>query len=420
MHELDAIEAVAAARRLADHVDTSRVRAQAPSAIAAAARALLDLAGLPGGDPAPVIVESAEAIGMHPRAATEALRNLLGRMTTEALASLQEQAIRPVAGAQPVPPRLVFHVLVGNLFVSGIESVVHALLAGAASVVRCSAADRHFPLLWQRALAGTAPELARMVAVAWWPHDDTDATRDVAACADVVVAFGGDEAIRAIAAQVTPDVRFIAHGPRTSFALLSPDDLSDDRAASTASALAYDLSVYDQQGCLSPRGVFLPAHAPASPERFAALLAGAMRDVAATLPRRALSLEDAAALARGRDEAILSAAATAGTLPPLHSRPDDPFVITLRPSLPFVPGPADRFADLRTYADASEVARALAPWRGRIGCLGAGSPAQWADLATRLRAPRVCPLGTMQRPPLGWPHDGRPAITDLLDYTATA
>ena len=418
MHELEARETVETVRRLAGRVDTARVRAAAPAAIAAAARRLLEMAGDPDGDPAPLVSESAAAIGMHPRAAAEALRNLLAPMTGEALAVLQQQAFQPVAGAVPVGPRLVFHVLAGNLFVSGIESVIHALLAGAGSIVRCSAADRRFPLLWRDALAEVDPEMAEAVQVAWWPHDETGTTRGVAACSDVVVAFGGDEALRAVAALVPPGVRFVAHGPRTSFALISPDDLTGGRSAATAAALAYDLSVYDQHGCLSPRGVFLPAQADTAPEHFATLLAGAMRNVAERLPRRPLTLEDAAALARGRDEAILSAVATGDAPPPLHSRPDDPFVVALRPCLPFVPGPADRFADLRAYADAADVAHALAPWRGRIGCLGAGSPALWTDLAARLRAPRLCLLGTMQRPPLGWPHDGRPPITDLLDYTA--
>ena len=29
---------------------------------------------------------------------------------------------------------------------------------------------------------------------------------------------------------------------------------------------------------------------------------------------------------------------------------------------------------------------------------------------------RVCSLGTMQTPPLGWRHDGRPALADLVRW----
>jgi len=33
-----------------------------------------------------------------------------------------------------------------------------------------------------------------------------------------------------------------------------------------------------------------------------------------------------------------------------------------------------------------------------------------------LGAKRICPLGEMQRPPLGWRHDGRPALGDLVTW----
>ena len=67
MHELEARETVETVRRLAGRVDTARVRAAAPAAIAAAARRLLEMAGDPDGDPAPLVSESAAAIGMQDR-----------------------------------------------------------------------------------------------------------------------------------------------------------------------------------------------------------------------------------------------------------------------------------------------------------------------------------------------------------------
>jgi hypothetical protein len=29
---------------------------------------------------------------------------------------------------------------------------------------------------------------------------------------------------------------------------------------------------------------------------------------------------------------------------------------------------------------------------------------------------RVCPIGQMQNPPLGWRHDGRPTLGDLVTW----
>ena len=58
--------------------------------------------------------------------------------------------------------------------------------------------------------------------------------------------------------------------------------------------------------------------------------------------------------------------------------------------------------------------------RDKISTIGLASGAAEApELARRLArmgARRICPLGQMQRPPLGWRHDGRPALGELLTW----
>ena len=61
----------------------------------------------------------------------------------------------------------------------------------------------------------------------------------------------------------------------------------------------------------------------------------------------------------------------------------------------------------------------LAPVRGVLEGAGlAAEPERWDPLAARLRAcgvHLVSRLGSMQRPPLGWPQGGRPRLADWLD-----
>jgi hypothetical protein len=58
--------------------------------------------------------------------------------------------------------------------------------------------------------------------------------------------------------------------------------------------------------------------------------------------------------------------------------------------------------------------------REKISTVGlACGPAQTTELARRLArwgAKRICPLGQMQHPPLGWRHDGRPPLGDLVTW----
>jgi hypothetical protein len=59
--------------------------------------------------------------------------------------------------------------------------------------------------------------------------------------------------------------------------------------------------------------------------------------------------------------------------------------------------------------------------QGKVSTVGvAAPPEKMQDLArqfARWGATRICPLGLMQKPPLTWRHDGRPALGDLVTWT---
>jgi hypothetical protein len=59
--------------------------------------------------------------------------------------------------------------------------------------------------------------------------------------------------------------------------------------------------------------------------------------------------------------------------------------------------------------------------REKISTVGlSATAAQARDLVrplARWGARRICPLGQMQNPPLGWRHDGRPPLSDLVTWT---
>ena len=72
---------------------------------------------------------------------------------------------------------------------------------------------------------------------------------------------------------------------------------------------------------------------------------------------------------------------------------------------------------LMTFKPTSPGRRAMV----RVSTAGLGADGRRAsELALELArwgVTRVCPLGRMQRPPLTWRHDGRPALGDLLAWT---
>jgi hypothetical protein len=349
---------------------------------------------------------------MTPEMAREGFRNLLGELTCERLHEVQKRAF---AGRGVLLPGLVFHVLAGNLFVSGIESMIHASLCGACSIVRCSAHDRTIPFLWKEALDTVVPRFGSTVEITYWPSSDLDLTRSVAAIADVTVAFGSDRAVETIRGTVPVYRRFVGHGHMVSFAIIGREQLESGDASSLAQRLAYDFSVHDQQGCLSPRAAFLETDSVEQARAFGELLCEAMRELAGTLPRHDLSLPEKAELARARDKAMIDAAT--GKFALLLSSPTDPFLATISEAVPYEFGSTNRHCDLRLFTDEEQVGSLLEPHAGRIAAIGiGGSHHRWKDLLLRLRVSRVCQIGEMQRPPFGWIHDGRPPMIDLLTF----
>ncbi|MBM3846718.1 MAG: acyl-CoA reductase, partial [Verrucomicrobia bacterium] len=68
-----------------------------------------------------------------------------------------------------------------------------------------------------------------------------------------------------------------------------------------------------------------------------------------------------------------------------------------------------------------DVLRLAEPVRDKVSTVALAAPADEASgLAQRIArwgATRICAVGRMQSPPLGWRHDGRPALGDLVTWT---
>jgi hypothetical protein len=76
---------------------------------------------------------------------------------------------------------------------------------------------------------------------------------------------------------------------------------------------------------------------------------------------------------------------------------------------------------VKSVADLEQALHEAEEVRGHISTVGlaAGVDALEALAAQLARwgATRVCPIGRMQKPPLLWRHDGRPALGDLVKWS---
>jgi hypothetical protein len=312
-------------------------------------------------------------------------------------------------------PALILHILPGNL--PGLAAIPAALslAVGSAALLKEGRGDRIFPALFVASLAARDPELAACLRTLYWPGGDR-ACEDVAlAAADLVVASGDDASIADIAGRSR--TRFIGHGHRISFAVVTQAQV---HAEGTAAALARDVAIWDQRGCLSPQLCFVEGGF-ADARAFATRISGQLSRLVEELPPATLPLGDRLAVRRCRDEAEWM------TFDGEHSEAmtwgdEATGTVLLEPRPRFCPSPLGRTLRVMPIPSFEALEVLLAPYRGVLeGAALAAETDSWGALADRLRQSGVHLVsapGAMQRPPLDWRQGGRPRLADWLDGDA--
>lgn len=231
------------------------------------------------------VAEAPEPTGFSPAMVNEAVTLTFGALTRETLGEFV---------APTTAPRRITHILSGNVPAPGIGSICRGLLLHAVNLVKCSHRDPVFPQLFVDSLRAVDAELAECVTVLHWPRAATALTQAAVAGAEAVIAYGDDESIASVRALTPATTEFFGYGHKISFAIVGRAALIDGDLPALA---AFDASVYDQQGCMSPHVFFVEAGG----REFATALASAMAAYEARVPRGLLTLEEAALTARVRE-----------------------------------------------------------------------------------------------------------------------
>ncbi len=312
-------------------------------------------------------------------------------------------------------PNLITQVLASNLPGAGLDGVIFALLVKSATLVKASSSTPLLPTLFARSLARIDPDLGACLAVVTWPGGQA-VLEDIAfSRADVVLASGTDESLAAIRSRVRG--RFIGYGHKVSFSVIGKEALSDGQ--DLAQKVAYDVALFDQQGCLSPQLVYVEEGGALTPQEFAALLAQALEQWQNSLPHGRVTPEASVAIRRVRDEAEWRA--LAGKNVRLYASPGGTAWTVIYEADPvFAPSPLYRTVRLKPLSSLARLDVVLDPWRPYLEAVSvAVEPSRLhevADLLGRAGVCRMCPLGTMQTPPLSWRHGGRPRIAELVHW----
>jgi hypothetical protein len=312
-------------------------------------------------------------------------------------------------------PNLTVHVLPGNLPGLAAIPIALSLSLKSAALVKAASGDRIFPALWARSIDEIDPELGACVAACYWPGGDRACEEIAFAAADLVIVSGDDASVAD--ARTRCKGRFIGHGHRISFAVVTREVLADvELAEKAANALALDVALWDQRGCLSPQVCFLETTFEEA-HLFTTRLAGAFERQVRLLPPRRLSVAEQVAVRRFRDEAEwenIGGRRRDVILP--ETTLDWSIVVEAQPI--FRPTPLCRSLRVLPLPHVGELTSALRPLRSFLQAAGvacsAGRQDEVEGLLKQAGVSHVSPLGEMQRPPLAWRQGGRPRIADWI------
>jgi hypothetical protein len=270
-------------------------------------------------------------------------------------------------------------------------------------------------LFFAQTLTKIDPPLGACLAVATWPGGNSSLEEMAFSRADVVIASGSDRSLTAIRPQVRG--KFIGYGHKISFSVITKEALHN--AHELARQAAYDIVLYDQQGCLSPQLIYVEAGGKISPREFTGLLAEALAEWEHTLPRGNISQEASVTIRQVRDQAEWQA--LAGKDVALHTSPNGTAWTAIYDADPtFAPSPLYRTIRVKPLVSLMKIHELLTPWRPHLEAVGVADDAtchdQLAELLGQVGASRICPIGAMQTPPLSWRHGGRPRIADLVRW----
>lgn len=313
-----------------------------------------------------------------------------------------------------IPPDLVLHVLSGNVPGVGVTSIVRSLLVRAPAICKTAAGEPVLPVLFARALAAGDPDVGRALAVTYWRGGDVEREEAALGEADLVVHYGGQEAITDLRRRLPPHVRLVDHGPRVSFAAVAREH-APRSASSRAAALA--VALFDQQGCVSPHLVYVEG-GPAEAEDYAGRLARSLARLARELPRGRLSTEEAGVIQQLRG--TMEFRGIAGQNVRLWAGPDLAYTVIFDADPAFAAACLNRTVWVKPVPDLDALPHLLRGYPHLLQTAAIDAPrARRHALATPLAlagVTRVTTLAAMPWPRSSWHHDGRGPLRELLRF----
>lgn len=317
-------------------------------------------------------------------------------------------------------PKTIFHVFSGNVPGVQIWSLLMGLLLKSANIGKTSMAEPLLPVLFAQSLSEVDEQLADAIAILPWKGGMTELEQAAVDGAEAVIVYGSNQTVQAVRQLVPLSKKFLTYGHKISLALIGKEALTPDHYYQTVHKLAEDVSVYDQQSCLSPQSVLVEAGGAICPKQFAQILAAELERYNQKRRRAKISDEEAMSIQNMRHQAELKGLDTQ-RISVYASQQDTAWTVIFHDEPGFAGSPLNRVITVFSSESLEEDIQKMAPFQPYLQSCGlAVAPDRLFILAEKLGAigmNRLSPIGGMNQAKPGWHHDGRFNLVDLVRFT---
>lgn len=314
-------------------------------------------------------------------------------------------------------PNTIFHVFSGNVPGVQIWSLVMGILLKSATIGKTSTAEPLLPVLFAQSLAEVDEKLADTIAILPWKGGTAALEQAAIELSEAVIVYGSNETVENMRKKVPIHKKFLTYGHKISFAMIGKEALTTEYYEDTVKRLAEDVSVYDQQSCLSPQSVFVEQGGAIHPKQFAQMLGAALENYHKKRPRAALLDEEAMSIQTLRNQYQLESLQNEKVVV-YGSKKDTSWTVIYHNESGFNGSPLNRTIHVFSCENLENTTEHIKPFQSYLQSCGvAVAPSRLFPLADLLGAHgvnRLCPIGEMNRAKPGWHHDGGFNLLDLI------
>jgi len=157
-----------------------------------------------------------------------------------------------------IPAGVICHIAAGNTFIGAIDSLLYGIITKNINILKMSSNDRLFPMMFMEALKEADEEqiVFPYIATTYWKHSNEQVFEMIRNISDVVLLFGGEEAVKSFKKDVHPKCEVLAFGPKVSFGVVTADQSIDELAAA-AKGFATDIVFWEQRACTACQNIFI-------------------------------------------------------------------------------------------------------------------------------------------------------------------